>query len=63
MKLLYVTGTALVAARTALARPAAPLLSQIVRAAPGLAAGWLPPWIHDSQPLETIAVPQAPMQA
>jgi hypothetical protein len=38
MKLLYVTGTALVAARTALARPAAPLLSQIVRAAPGLAA-------------------------
>ena len=38
MKLLYVTGTALVAARTALARPAAPLLGQIVRAAPGLAA-------------------------
>ena len=38
MKLLYVTGTALVATRTALARPAAPLLGQIVRAAPGLAA-------------------------
>ena len=39
MMLRYVVvGTALVATRTALARPAAPLLSQIVRAAPGLAA-------------------------